>query len=98
MINKNGHWTYENITLTIPDEGSEGYIENNRGKITYKIYFVITSILKSNPDKKERKIFYSFLYWGNSNSKYVVVVYVRTVKQLMTWDNEMHKAKGFYII
>ena len=73
MINKNGHWTYENITLTIPDEGSEGYIENNRGKITYKIYFVITSILKSNPDKKERKIFYSFLYWGNSNSKYVVL-------------------------
>ena len=33
LINKNGHWKYENITLTIPDEGSEGYIQDNRGKI-----------------------------------------------------------------
>ena len=33
LVNKNGHWTYENLTLTIPKEGSEGYIQNNRGKI-----------------------------------------------------------------
>ena len=33
LINQNGHWKYENITLTIPDEGTEGYIQDNRGKI-----------------------------------------------------------------
>ena len=33
LINKNGHWKYENVTLTTPDEGSEGYIQDNRGKI-----------------------------------------------------------------
>ena len=46
LINQNGHWKYENITLTIPDEGSEGYIQDNRGKIIT----IIINILKLNAD------------------------------------------------
>ena len=61
MINKNGHWTYENITLTIPDEGTEGYIQNNRGKI---IRFILWSSIFWNRILK--KCFTDSFYWGTS--------------------------------